>query len=239
MKQAIKKLFSVFGYEITKINPDGKNFSYNGIHFEADSCSVGKTNEGGQAAEGAIKMIQERNLKNLKVLDIGCGVGLIGLTMFSKLHKGSFISEMVFSDINFFNLHSLDRTLKGNNFSEYIGKQLRYYLSDGLNHIPDTEKFDIIICNPPHYFNKDNSDDLLSPGKLGTYDENWSFHASFYKICDKFLNPNGEIWFFENSVAADADKFLSFIDLNPNLNFIHQFPEPFNPRFFWMISKKS
>jgi methylase of polypeptide subunit release factors len=238
MIKTIKKLFNYFGYQISRVNPPQKDFMYDGIKYEADPCSVGKTMEGEQAAEGAIRMIKEKKLTNLKILDIGCGVGVIGLTIFSRLNSEAIVDEVVLSDINFFNLHSLDRTLKLNNFSDQIGKKIRYYLSDGLHHIPQTEKFDIIVCNPPHYFNKDNSDELLSPGKLGTYDENWSFHSSFYKLCDNFLTDNGEIWFMENTTASAADRFINFIESNPNLKFVEQFTEPLNPRFFWMISKK-
>jgi methylase of polypeptide subunit release factors len=237
MKQLIKNIAGHFGFEISKAHSRESGFTIEGIKYEADSCSVGKTPEGEHAAQGAIRMIRERNLKNLNILDIGCGVGIIGLTIYTKLSSEGIVSEIVFSDINIFNLHSLKRTLKSNNLEHLLGKKIRCYLSDGLQHIPETEKFDIIIGNPPHFISKKDSEEWLSPGKLGTYDADWGFHKSFYNACSTLLKEKGEVWMFENS-AADGDTFMPYIEANQKIKFVKQFPEPLNPRFYWMISQR-
>jgi len=239
MKRLIKAGLEYFGYEISKVHSKQNGFTINGIHYEVNPCSVGRTPEGEVAAEGAIRMIRERHLRDLKILDIGCGVGIIGLTIFSKLNKEAIVREVAFSDINTFNLDSLAKTLTRNNFGPLLVDRLRYYLSDGLNHIPQDEKFDIILGNPPHYFVKDRSEDWLSPNKLGTYDENWGFHASFYDKCHNYLTERGEVWFFENSSVTKGNDFLPFIKANANLRFVGQVPEALNPRFYWMITQRS
>lgn len=239
MRPLIKKFFRTFGYEIWKIN--NNQFKISGIEYEVDPCSVGKTPQGEMTAKGAIRMIRERQLKELKILDICCGVGIVGLTIFSKFRKDALVKEIIFADINIFNLNSLHKTLRINNIEKLLGDKIRSYLSDGLNHIPREEKFDIIISNPPHYFIKDRvkKKKPLSPGRLGTFDAGWEFHKSFYARCHTYLTERGEVWFLENSSAADENDFLPFIEANDQLKYIRKVEELSDTRFFWMITQKS
>jgi 16S rRNA G1207 methylase RsmC len=104
-------------------------------------------------AEGAIRMIRQRQLSDLSILDICCGVGIIGLTVFSRLNKEGLVKEVAFAAINIFNLHSLAKTLT-HHLGSLLGNRIKYWLSDGLKHIPRDQKFDLILSNPPHYFNE-------------------------------------------------------------------------------------
>ncbi len=238
MKQFIKKLFNTFGYEISRIQTQ---FKISGIQYEVDPCSVGETPQGEMTAKGAIRMIRERQLKNLKILDICSGVGIVGLTLFSELRKDSIVKEVAFADINIFNLNSLHRTLRVNHLDQLLGNQIRYYLSDGLNHIPRDEKFDIIVSNPPHYFGQsfNKKDTPLSPSRLGTYDAGWNFHKSFYRQCHDYLTERGEVWFLENDFVANEKDFLLFIEDNDKLKYVKEVKEPLDLRFFWMITQKT
>ena len=213
-------------------------FTIGELHYEAVPCSVGKTPQGEMTANGAIRMIIDRQLNDLKILDICCGVGIVGLTIFSKLKEKAIIKEIVFADINIFNLNSLQRTLKINNLEHFLGKTIRYYLSNALINIPNNEKFDIIVSNPPHYLGAEESKTLLSPRELGTYDIGWSFHDSFYKHCHNYLAEHGEVWFLENGSVAKESDFLPFIKDNPNLRYLKRLEEYSDPHFFWMITQK-
>jgi 16S rRNA G1207 methylase RsmC len=199
------------------------------------------TPEGEMIAEGAVSMIRERQLRNLKILDIGCGVGIIGLTIFSKLNKDMPVRQVAFADINIFNINSLHRTLSINNLEHLLGERLISYLSDGLKHIPHDEKFDIIVSNPPHYLGQDpvKGKNAFLPGGLGTYDADWAFHKSFYRQCHDYLTEGGEVWFLENSSSTTEKDFLPFIEANAQLKYIKKIQEPLNPRFFWMITRKA
>ena len=223
------------GYEIHKTSV----FTVNGIRYEPDPCSVGWTPQGEMTAEGAIQMITQRGLRDLRILDMCCGIGIIGLSIFSRLESQSIVKEVAFADISIFNLHSLDRTVIMNNIDPAPGNRFRRWLSDGLNNIPRGERFDLIVSNPPHHLPTGHAADHMSPSSLGTYDSKWGFHQSFYAQCHDYLTPRGEVWFLENSRAAKDTDFLPFVEANPNLSYVGQIPEKLDSRFFWMITRMS
>lgn len=243
MKRRIKTLIRVilgtFGYEITRVRRKG--FTISGIRYEVDPCSVGKTPEGEITAEGAIRMIKERQLHDLKILDLCCGVGVVGLTIFSKLSNEGIVKKVTFADINIFSLNSLQRTLRINHLDHLLDNRIHFFLSNGLNNIPSGETFDIIISNPPHYFEqcRIKGKNCLSPNRLGTYDANWDFHKCFYSQCHDSLTKNGEVWFLENGAAAKEGDFLPFIKANHKLNYTTKVREPLDTNFFWMITSKA
>lgn len=239
MKQLVRSALGALGYDIQRRDSSRHAFTIKGINYEVDPCSVGQTPQGELTAEGAIRLIRERGLKDLRVLDICCGVGIIGLTIFSRLRQDSILKSVAFGDINIFNLNSLHRTLKINKLDGLIGSEIQYWLSDGLKNIPQGEKFDIIVSNPPHFFKSDFTSDQLVPDKLGTYDADWAFHSSFYSRCHDYLTEEGEVWFLENGRAAKESDFKPFIEANPQLQYIKQTMEPLVPDFFWMFTKKS
>jgi SAM-dependent methyltransferase len=227
------------GYEISRISRD--HFTVAGIRYEVDPCAVGQTPEGETVARGAIRMLGERRLRSLRVLDLGCGVGIIGLTILSAVEMDGVIDRMSFADINIFNLTSLRRTLESNGLGERYGNRIAIHLSDGMKHIPPDEQFDIILCNPPHYRGVDltKGSNATLPRGVGTYDAEWRFHASVYSQCHAHLAPGGEVWFFENGSAATAQDFLPFIQANQALRHVETVPEPLDPRFFWMITERA
>ena len=52
------------------------------------------------------------------------------------------------------------------------------------------------------------------------------------------MSEKGEVWFLENSSAADEKDFLPFIDANDQLTYKGKVEEVLDPRFFWMITQK-
>jgi len=236
MKNLIWNFFYNLGYDISRARKS--RFTTGGLNYEVDPCSVGRTPQGEMTAQGAIAMIKERQLRDLKILDICCGVGIVGLTIFSRLGKEAIVKHVALADINIFNLNSLRRTLAVNRLDHLLGDRISCYLSEGLSHIPRGEKFDLIVSNPPHYFAPDRTKDGLSPGRLGTYDAGWSFHKSFYDECHHYLTNRGEVWFLENSAGATEEVLLPFIEANGSLRYEKQVREPLDPGFFWMITRK-
>ncbi len=224
----------LLGYEIRR---EGiHRFTIGGIRYEADPCSKGWTPEGAITGEAAIRMIKGRGMTELKVLDMCCGVGIVGITIFTKLKDH--VREIVFADINIFNLNSLRRTLKINGLDALVGSQICCVLSDGLNCVPHGEKFDIIVSNPPHYLVKDYVSKEMNPETLGIYDAGWAFHESFYKQCHEYLTERGEVWFLENSDGAKESDLLPFIKANPHLEYVESITEPLDPTFFWMTTRR-
>ena len=238
MKELIKSGIKAIGLEVRRAQPDKSKFRIGRINYEVDPCSVGETPQGEITGEAAIRIIRERGLRDLRVLDICCGVGIIGLTIFSKLREESIVNKVGFIDINIFNLNSLHRTLKINKLDGMLGNEIKFWLSDSLGNVPREEKFDLIVSNPPHFFLEDRTTDVLSPSTLGTYDADWSFHKSFYDICHEYLTERGEIWFLENGDAVQEKDLLPLIERNQHLKYVEGFTEPLDPTYFWMISRK-
>ena len=133
------------GYETKKLD---RRFSIAGFNFEPNSCSVGLTPQGETTGRAAARMISDRNLNDLRVLDICCGEGIVGLTIFAECRNR--IKELHFADINIFNLNSVRRTLRINNLDSVVRQgDIQTWLSDGLQVIPESP-YDIIVSNPPH-----------------------------------------------------------------------------------------
>jgi methylase of polypeptide subunit release factors len=238
MKHMIKSAFRAIGYEVRRIMPPNNQFTVADITYDADPCSVGHEPQGELTGRGAVRLIRERGLRNLSILDMCCGVGVIGLTIFSELRNTPNLDKVSFADINIFNITSLERTLKANDLQPLVGSQLEYWLSDSLKNVPSGKQFDLIVSNPPHFFAEDRTAKPLVPSRLAMYDADWAFHKSFYRDCHNYLTPRGEIWFLENGDAVKAADLLPFINANPNLKYTGEAVEPGDPTFFWMFSKR-
>lgn len=235
MKRLLKSALRSVGLEVSRVRPP--RIRIGEIDFEQGPCTI-ISPESAPAAEGLKQMVAERDWRHLSVLDICCGVGVLGLSLFAGLRERSIVSEIVFADINIFNLNALEQTLERNGLGAMVGKQVRWYLTDGLSHLPPQERFDLIVGNPPHYSAATTPSDNLSAGRLGTYDVGWKFHDAFYAAVDRHLKPGGEIWLLENAAAARTEDFLPFVQANGNLEYVQSVPESRNPRFFWMMSKR-
>ena len=238
MKELIKSALRGVGFELRRIQPPKNRFTVGQITYDADPCSVGHEPQGELTGRGAIRFIRERGLKDLSVLDMCCGCGVIGLTIFSELRHDGTVKELGLVDINIFNINSLERSLKLNGLDSLVGSQINYWLSDSLKNVPARQQFDIIVSNPPHFFEEDRTTDPLVPRRLAKYDADWSLHRSFYERCHEYLTPRGEIWFLENGDAVTSKDLLPFIEANPNLEYVGEMVEPGDPTYFWMFSKR-
>ena len=185
-------------------------------------------------------MIRSSGRENLRILDLCCGTGIIGLTIFSYL-KDKNVSHVTLADINIFNIDSVKKTIHRNNLESLLDNQIEIFLSDGLKFIPEEKEFDLIISNPPHY-DKENhykDENPLTASSLGLYDPEWKFHKEFYSDCHNFLKDNGEVWFIENSSSVSPEDLLPFIESNSNLQYIDSVDEELDKRFFWMKTRKN
>jgi methylase of polypeptide subunit release factors len=235
MKPLIISAFEALGYEPPRRK--SRRYTISGLQYEAGPYSVGETPQGEATAEGAIRMIRALGLRSLRVLDICCGTGIIGLTIYRRLSADGTVKSVDLSDINIFNLNAVRRALKNNGLDRQLGTSLNVWLSDCFTHIPPGERFDLIVSNPPHFPRDDFTTGDFTPDVLGTFDANWAFHSDFYRQCHERLTPSGEVWFLENGEGATESDLLPFISANPRLKYIGQRGEPLLPKCFWMMSK--
>lgn len=134
-----------------------------------------------------------------RVLELCSGPGFIG---FSLLAAGR-CRYLALADINPAAVSVANRTVAHNGLYD----RTAVYLSDALDGVPSTERFDLIIANPPHF--------EISPPEgpsLLTDDPQWQLHRRLYQSMAKFLAPGGTILFQENSEGSTPETFLPMIE---------------------------
>src|SRR5262245_17948834 len=130
MKSLLIAAFDALGYEPPR--KKSRRYAISGLDYEAGPYSVGETPQGEATAEGAIRMIRERGLRDLRVLDICCGTGIIGSTIYRRLSADGTVKAIGLSDIIIFNLNALRRTLKNNGLAGQLDGGIKVWLSDGF-----------------------------------------------------------------------------------------------------------
>ena len=108
------------------------------------------------------------------------------------LLENGICKTLVTGDINGESVELVRKTAKNNNYD------VRAYVSDNLNSIPKSEKFDLVISNPPNYCNIQRSHpfghlrDDLRPS-----DVDWKIHKDFYSNISSYLNDNARMFISE------------------------------------------
>jgi len=104
------------------------------------------------------------------------GVALLGY---------GFCDTLCLADVNPEAIEACRRSVAQNQ----LAKRVAVYHSDNLEDIPASEKWDLVVGNPPHFVNN-------SPGALRFHDCDWTLHCEelagarcvFRRICDFFSN---------------------------------------------------
>lgn len=72
------------------------------------------------------------------------------------------------------------------------------YLSDCMDNVPEGERFDLVVANPPNYCNIQASHYLGNlMGDRRASDPKWSIHEKFYSQIADWLDPGAELWISE------------------------------------------
>ena len=101
------------------------------------------------------------------------------------LLENNICETLVTGDINEETVKLVRKTAKKNNYD------IRAYISDNLKSIPQIEKFDLVISNPPNYCNIQRSHpngymrDDLRPSDI-----DWKIHKDFYNNISSYLNDD-------------------------------------------------
>jgi methylase of polypeptide subunit release factors len=87
---------------------------------------------------------------------------------------------------------------------------------DKISSLPLTDKFDLVISNPPHavsdYWIKDSPNkDLIY--RL-TVDKDWKLHKEFFKNITKYLSPNADLYISETSEGVFFVDWAKEVGLN-------------------------
>jgi hypothetical protein len=188
--------------------------------------------DGGGTAFGQQYVYMVRNLFGQvgRVFEWCSGPGYIG---YSLLANG-LCDSLCLADVNPLAVDAASRTAKLNGIEDKVS----VYLSDNLDDIPPSEKWDLVVGNPPHF--KEESGNHIFPDayKLRTVVENWRLHRRFYSAVKEHLAPQGAILLQENSIASCAEDFVPMI-VGGGLSYLGtlmnsvKVPYPNNFYFIW------
>jgi 23S rRNA G2069 N7-methylase RlmK/C1962 C5-methylase RlmI len=82
------------------------------------------------------------------------------------------------------------------------------HVSDCLQTVPDHERWDLVVGNPPHFrgSKKDYDKDSLS------IDPDWSIHRRFYRDVPRFLSSGGSVLLMENLEGSNPNTWSHMIE---------------------------
>jgi methylase of polypeptide subunit release factors len=143
-----------------------------------------KDYEGGGLTYG-IPALSSKNIfphiVNGDIFEICCGVGTMGFYL-NSLNK---CNSLTLSDINPKVEKYIEATIKDNNFNN-----TNFFISDGLDNIPSSKKFDTVVLNPPHYrYLEDRMKEFL----IGFDSYDLKFHKNFYNNIHKYIKSTSSI----------------------------------------------
>ena len=135
--------------------------------------------------------------KQKRIFEWCSGPGFIG---FSLLGHG-FCESLCLADINPEAVASCKRTVEVNGLSDRVS----VYQSDNLKNIPHSEKWDLVISNPPHFVDQ-------YEGDLRAHDPDWRIHREFFATIGDFLNVGGVVVLQENNRGSTVETFRQMIE---------------------------
>ena len=108
------------------------------------------------------------------------------------LLENDICKTLVTGDINEKTINFVQKSAEKHNYN------VRSYISDNLKQIPKSEKFDLVVSNPPNYYNIQRSHtyghmrDDLRPSDI-----DWKIHKDFYKNISEYLNDDAVMFISE------------------------------------------
>jgi methylase of polypeptide subunit release factors len=166
--------------------------------------------DGGGTAHGQefLPFLHDRGMpKQTRVFEWCAGPGFIG---FSMLAHG-FCETLCLADVNEEAVTACRRTIHDNGLDDRVS----VYHSDNLQGIPSSERWDLVVSNPPHF----ESEEIR---ELRLDDQNWRLHRAFFAGVGPFLKPGGVIVLQENNLGSTAERFRNMIEeAGLSIAFVH------------------
>jgi hypothetical protein len=148
-----------------------------------------------------IKILQTRYNRHFDRCYEWCsGPGFIG---FSILAHG-ISSSLCLSDFYYPVIDFVEKTIKENDCEKIVDA----YLLKDLKLLPENEKFDLVVSNPPHF---EDCNTFYFQGKRITTDQNWLAHKNFFENIKQHLNKDGIILLQESCKGSTIETFQQYI----------------------------
>jgi len=148
------------------------------------------------------RVVKEKFGKVDHIFEYCAGPGFIGFSLLAY----NLCNKLTLADINPEACKVCKETVKNND----LASRVSVYQSDCLDNIPESEKWDLIVSNPPHW--PDSVDKYYEDIKM--VDPGLVIHEKFYSNIRKFLKPNGSVLFQENGRATRFEDFSEMIEKN-------------------------
>lgn len=147
-----------------------------------------------------------------KAFEWCCGPGFIG---FALLQEG-LCETLCLADINPAAIDCVLKTIAANRLRDKITT----YVSDNFFSVPPSEKFDLMVGNPPNYFSINPQHPLAKhfEDDLRPHDVDWLIHKQFYSAAGAYLLP---------------DALVCISEVEPHQSLVHVPPDeriPFDRR---------
>jgi methylase of polypeptide subunit release factors len=154
------------------------------------------------------------------------GPGFIGYNLLDQ----KMCEHVVFSDIHQPAINFVNKTAERNNVKDNVTS----YVMGEIKNIPITEKWDLVLGNPPHCFDIQGADfsyipptDSLEDWGIDDLrrlieDREYKIHIEFFENIIKYLEPNADIYLSE----IGEDPFIKELAINNGLTFIEFSPAP-------------
>lgn len=177
---------------------------FNTVRYNNITVSYSPHLDGGGMGFGQeyIRVVREKIGKVDHVFEYCSGPAFIGFSLMAH----NLCERLTLADINPDAVKVCNETINNNNLQAKVS----CYLSDCLDDIPETEQWDLVVGNPPHWpsYKDKYKEDITK------YDPELRIHKKFYKDIRKFLKPNGSILLQENGRATSSDDFTQMIKEN-------------------------
>lgn len=132
-----------------------------------------------------------------RIFEWCCGPAFIG---FSMLGHG-LCETLCLADVNSKAVASCLNTVRTND----LGNRVSVYLSNNLKNIPTSERWDLIVSNPPHFIDQ-------YEGDIRAHDPDWGIHRDFFRTVSPYLQEDGVIVLQENNRGSTVASFREMID---------------------------
>lgn len=154
-----------------------------------------------------VNKIQSLQKTYKKGLEWCAGMGIIGYDIMAH----DLCDHMSFNDFYEPAITNVNRNAAINKIKDRVST----YLGKSISVIPESEKFDLAISNPPHSNSldswkgmviksmKDRNEEIWSEDKFDNWarlivDEQWESHYNFFKNIRKYLTDDADIFICEN-----------------------------------------
>jgi predicted RNA methylase len=209
---------------LRRIRP-AKRVTLGGITVEYKSELDGGGIEFGQ---DFIPFLRSRGMpKQARLFEWCAGPAFIG---FSMLGHG-LCETLCLADINPAAVASCRNTVRLNHLEDRVS----VYESNNLRSIPKSERWNLVVSNPPHFIDQ-------YEGDIRAHDPDWAIHREFFKTIHSHLAEDGVIVLQENNRGSTLGTFREMIDeAGLNIVFTHGDHNELTPEsvfYFIGIAKK-